>query len=152
MPIGTTLHVHKSILEMLNERAEITGRTQTVIIKLLMRRVMDDNQKMIKRSSRIRYQKRDRKENWHRIHIVLNEYEYEYCLDMRKFYKMSVSFILAYAVIRYLDEIVNELRGRNKNADNYLYNSYILVKETVGGIVCWKIYWGIPSNLTDLRN
>lgn len=150
MLIETTMHVHKGILEMLHRRAEITGRTATFIIKQLMQRVMDDNQNMIKVHSRIRYQDRDLKENWHRLHLVLNEFEYEYFLDMRKFYKMSVSLILAYAVRRYLDEIVNSLLEGNIYTDNYIYKNYIFIMEKVNGIVCWKIYWGIPSILPRL--
>ena len=65
-----------------------------------MQRVMSDNQKMLKSCSRVKYQERDVKENWHRLHIIMNEYEYEYYFDMRKFFKMSVSFILAYAVMK----------------------------------------------------
>ena len=143
MLIETTIYVHKRILEMLNKRAEITGKSRTFIIKLLMQRVMSDNQKMIKSYSRIKYQERDVKENWHRFHVSMNEYEYEYYLDMRKFFKMSVSFILAYAVMRYLDEVLK----RNKSADNYCYQNYIFMKEVVNGIICWQIYWGIPQKI-----
>jgi hypothetical protein len=150
MLIETTMHVHKSILEMLEKSSETTGRARTYMIKLLMQRVMRDNQKLLKSYSIIKYQERDLKENWHRIHIILNEYEYEYFLDMRKFFKMSVSFILAYAVMRYLDEVMNELLKKNINADNYHYINYVFIKETVYGIVCWKIYWGIPTHLTAL--
>lgn len=146
MLIDSTLHVHKSIMEMLEKSSETTGRSITYMIKFFMQRVMKDNHKLLKTSSRIKYQKRDEKENWHRIHIVLNEYEYEYYLDMRKFYKMSVSFILAYAVKRYLDNMLNELLNAN-NIDNYLYSNYIFSLEVVDRIVCWKIYWGIPLKL-----
>ncbi len=62
---------------------------------------------------------------------------------MRKFFKMSVSFILAYAVMRYLDEVLK----RNKSADNYCYQNYIFMKEVVNGIICWQIYWGIPQKI-----
>ena len=146
MLIETTMHVNTAILEMLQIRAEMTGRTITSIVRLLMQRVMDDNQKMLGTSSRIRYQKRDEKENWQRLHIVLNEYEYEYYLDMRKFYKMSVSYILAYAVLRYLEEL---LEG-NSSTDNYCYKNYILIRKTIDETVTWQIYWGIPPQLTDL--
>jgi hypothetical protein len=148
MLIDTTMHVHKNILDMLNEGAEKTGKNITSIIKLLMQRVMKDNQQMIKTNSRIKYQMRDEKEKWHRIHIVLNEYEYEYYLDLRKFFKMSVSFILAYAVIKYLDKLLN----RNINTDNYFYRNYIFMMESSDGIVQWKIYWGIPSKLPVLQS
>lgn len=147
MLIETTLHVHKSILDRLNKVTETTGRSSSFIIKLLFQNMMKDNQRMIKTNSRVKYQKRDMKENWQRIHIVLNEYEYEYCLDMRKFFKMSVSFILAYAVLRYLDEI----RKTNKSTDKYFYTSYIFIKKTYNGVISWQIYWGIPQNLLILE-
>lgn len=148
MLIETTMYVHKSILNMLDERAETDGRTRIFIIKLLMQRVMQDNQQMIKINSRIKYQGRDEKDNWQRIHVVLNEYEYEYYLDLRKFFKMSVSFILAYAAIKYLDELLDW----GNNTDNYLYRNYIFIKESIDGIVCWKTYWGIPLKLPVLQS
>ena len=146
MSIETTLYVHKRVLETLNTGAERAGRGLASIIKLLMQRIMDDNQRLLKSYSRVKYQGRDVKENWNRLHVVLNEYEYEYFLDMRKFFKMSVSFILSYAVMRYLNEIVHKLIS-GKNSDNYFYRNYIFIKETVDGIICWKIYWGIPQKL-----
>jgi hypothetical protein len=145
MLIETTLHVHKSILNKLNKSADITGRSRTSIIKLLIQRIMKDNQRMIKTNSRVKYQERDLKENWHRIHIVLNEYEYEYCFDMRRFFKMSVSYILAFAVLRYLDEILK----RNKSTDKYFYTSYIFIKKTHDVAISWQIYWGIPPQFNS---
>ncbi len=150
MIIQTTLYIHKSILEMLNRGSVITGESRTAIIKHLMQRLMSDNRKMLQSYSRIKYQARDDKENWHRLHIIISEYEYEYYLDMRKFYKMSVSFILAYAVKRYLNEVVYALLDMNNNTDNYRYRNYILIKKILDGIICWQIYWGIPQKLASL--
>jgi hypothetical protein len=150
MLIETTLHVHKKVMNKLDEGIAKTGISRSSIIKLLFRRIMDNSKRMIKAYSRIKYQERDEKENWNQLHIVLNEYEYEYCLDMRKFYKMSVSLILAYAVTKYLNELVNELLNGNISIDNYLYINYIFMMETVSGILCWKIFWGIPPQLTVL--
>ena len=96
-----------------------------------MQRVMGNNTKMIKSYSRVKYQKRDAKENWHRLHIVMNEYEYEYYFDMRKFFKMSVSFILAYGVVKYLNEIINELQDSSNKTDKYYFRNYILIKEII---------------------
>jgi hypothetical protein len=145
MLIETTLHVKKSILYRLDQSATITGRSRTSIIKLLIQRIMKDNQRMIKMNSRVKYQERDLKENWQRINIVFNEYEYEYCQDLRKFYKMSISYILAFAVLRYLDEI---FKG-NKSTDKYFYCNYIFIKKIIDNIVCWGIYWGIPPQDTE---
>jgi hypothetical protein len=147
MLIESTIYINKSVLEMLYKGSEKIGRSKTSIIKLLMQRVMRENQRLLQSYSRVKYQERDIKENWHRFHIVLNEYEYEYYLDMRKFFKMSVSFILAFAVRSYLNDIVNELINGNKNTDNYLYRNYIFVKKTINEVICWKTYWGIPRKL-----
>jgi hypothetical protein len=146
MLIETTLHVHKSILNKLDAGAEISRRTRTSIIKMLIQRIMKDNKRMIKTYSRVRYQERDIQENWSTINIVLNEYEYEYWQDLRKFFKMSVSFVLAYAVLRYLDEVLE----MSKNTDNYCFKNYIFVMKTINGTVCWQLYWGIPIKLNNL--
>lgn len=145
----TTINIHKNIMKMLDKGTETTRKSRTFIIKSLMQRMMSDNQKMLKSYSRIKYQRRDEKENWQQLHLILNEYEYEYYLDMRKLFKMSVSFILAYAVVRYLDEVMNELTNRNIDTDNYTYRNYIFVRKTIDNIICWHLYWGIPEKLTD---
>jgi hypothetical protein len=146
MLIETTLNVYKSILYKLDAGANMSGRSRTSIIKILIQKIMKDNQRMIKTCSRIKYQERDVRENWSRINIVFNEYEYEYCQDLRKFFKMSISCILANAVLRYLDELLKI----GKDTDNYFYTSYIFIKKTYDGAICWQIYWGIPPQLTDL--
>jgi hypothetical protein len=150
MLIETTLHVHKSILDKLYQGAVTTGRSTTSIIKLLIQRFMNDNRRMTKTNSRIQYQERDLKENWHCIHVVFNEYEYEYCLDLRKFCKLSVSYILAYAVRRYLDEVLEELLNGGTNTDNYYYCNYVFIRKIVNNVICWQIYWGLPLQLNDL--
>ncbi len=144
MLIETTLHVHRNILDKLDNGAAISRRTRTYIIKLLVQRVMKDNHSMVKMNSRVRYQDRDIKENWKRINIVFNEYEYEYCQDLRKFFKMSVSYILAFAVLRYMDELIKS----NISTDKYFHRNYIFIRKTIDNIICWQIYWGIPTLLS----
>ena len=144
MIIETTVYIHKNTLVMLNRGAAVTGRARTFIIKLLMQRLMRDNHKMLQSHSRVRYQERADKEEWHRLHMVMNEYEYEYYLDMRKFFKMSVSYILAFAVRRYLDEVMNELIKGNIITDNYRFRNYIFIKKIIDDVICWQIYWCVP--------
>ncbi len=146
MLIETTLHVHRSILEKLDSGADAARRSRTSIIKLLIQRIMKDNKRMIKTCSRVQYQERDVKENWSRVNIVFNEYEYEYCQDLRKFFKMSISLILACAVLRYLDELLK----RDKSTDKYFYHNYLFIRKIIDNTICWQIYWGIPPQSTDI--
>lgn len=150
MSIETTININKRVIEILNEKAKETGKSKTSIIKSLMQKIMSDNQKMLKSFSSVKYQAKDKKENWHKLHITLNEYEYEYYFDMRKFFKMSVSFILAFAVSVYLNEVVENLLTKERNADNYLFRNYIFIKETIDETICWRIYWGIPQKLPEI--
>ncbi len=150
MIIETTIYIHSSVLRMLNRGAALTGKSRTVIIKLLIQRMMSCTKTMTKSFSRVQYQERDREGNWNRLHILLNEYEYEYCLDMRKFYKRSVSLILADAARRYLNELLCMLLNRDDFTDNYRYRNYIFIKNTLDGTICWQIYWGVPHKLPGL--
>ena len=102
---------------------------------------------LIVTGSRIKYQKKDLPENWHTFHLTLREDEYEYCLDLRKIYKMSLSHVIAYAIKKYLNDILSLFSDdeRVKNADTYLYKNYLVSHKIIDGIHCWKYYWGYPE-------
>ena len=150
MIIETTIFIKQEILEKLSQTSEKTGRSKTSIILLLLKRAMNDSYRLAKSFSPVKYQERDPSQNWHRLHIRLKEYEYEYCLDMRKFYKMSVSLIVAYVVSKYLDETVDKLLNNGKTTDNYRTKNYLLIREDIDSTICWRIYWGIPYNLEKM--
>lgn len=90
----------------------------------------------------VQYQERSDKESWKTIHLTVREDEYEYLLDLRKLLKMSVSRILAFAVKKYLAKL-NEKNITDKNH----YKNYVIIKEFVNNIVCWRLFWGYPPNI-----
>ncbi len=144
MKIETTLYVHRNILDLLNRGAAELGVSRTLIVKHLIQQMMSIDRRAY---SGIKYQERDRKESWYRLHISLNEYEYEYCLDMRKFFKMSVSYILAWAVLIYLGTMIKKFVNGNLGTDNYRFVNYLYVCKIYDDSICWQIYWGIPQKL-----
>ena len=97
-----------------------TGKSRNYIITILLKRAMVDKQKLLKLNKIVKYQKRDPLKQWHHFHVRYREDMYEFCQDMRKFYKLSISRILAFSVGKYLDKIINELINKNlvKNTDN----------------------------------
>ena len=146
MFIETTLNIKKKILDKINNSSSNTGISRSKIIKLLFARTIKDNHKLVKSNRGIVYQDSNDNNDWHKFHIVYRIDEYEYYLDMRKLFKMSLSRILAYAVESYMREIMKKLtvKNREKFTDNYPLKNYITIKDLTTGVVCWKLFWWIP--------
>ena len=140
--IETTININKDILENITKVSRIIGKSRTDTIVMLLKKVMktDGGKACIHR--RIKYQEsRDRRE-WHTLHISFSGDEYEYFLDLRKLLKMSLSYIVAYAAKKYLNNLI-----KDKDTDNYYFENYILAKEEADGIIYWKFFWGAPGKI-----
>jgi hypothetical protein len=138
----TTLNMHVDVLRHITRAAHSKGITRTEMIIILIKRVMDENGRTIRMGKMVKYQKQNTNGYWHKFHVILREDEYEYFLDLRKLLKMSVSLILAYAVEKYLIQLVD-----GKITDNYRFVNYVIVKEIVENVICWRFYWGCPPSL-----
>ena len=152
MIIETTINIHTTILYMLGEASLSTGRSRNFIIVLLLKRVMEENRNMLRFNTAVKYQEEDPLKQWHKFHIQYRNDMYEFCHDLRKFYKMSVSKILALSVIRYLDEVVRGLIERDVRytTDNYLFSCYLFIQEVTEGAILWKYSWGIPIKINNI--
>jgi hypothetical protein len=149
MLIKTTIYMHNEILRKINEIVQNNKKARGNLITLLLKRAMQDNKRLMKRHGSIKYQESDKPKQWKTIHVKFNEDDYEYFIDMRKLYKMSVSLILAYAVRNYFFEMANKLK-RKLLSGNYFPNGYFFNRELVDGIVCWRLYWGFPNNPKEI--
>lgn len=154
--IRTTLNIKSSLLNRLDNAASIYNIKRTKIIVLLLQRLMDDMDKFFNKSKCVKYQNDlvCDSDCWMKLHVKYTQYQYDYFTDMRKVYKRSVSLLLAYAIENYLNEIL-ELIGReknNENLDNYLKRSHVIFGRQVDGVMCWKLFWGIPKNLEKILN
>jgi hypothetical protein len=138
----TTLNIHTDVMEQIVIAAQYHCISCPEMIMLLMKKVTGDigNPKCL--GKMVKYQSRQKPENWHKVHVRPREDMYEYWLDLRKLLKMSVSLILAYAVKRYLNKLL-----KINNADNYLCKNYIITKEVIEETIIWKFIWGYPPKL-----
>jgi hypothetical protein len=144
MKIETTLNMHKDIKERIESASKRLRKSRTYVIRIILGKMLEDNKKLKRLWSPLKYQKSDIPENWSVFHLTLRQDEYEYCLDLRKVFRMSLSAIVAYAVDKYLDKIINTL-SKDKytgKTDNYLYKNYIIGHELIDGVHTWRIYWG----------
>ncbi len=144
MIIETTLNMHVEILERIEFASKRLNKSRMYIIRMLLAKMIEDDKKLKRMWSPVKYQDRDMSGNWHVFHLTLRQDEYEYGLDLRKIYRMSLSAVVAYAVDKYLDEIVLKFSKLDDEAitDNYLYKNYIIAYRLVEGVHSWRIYWG----------
>lgn len=146
----TTVIIKKSILKEINEAAKKINAKRNKIILLLLKYVMKDNKFLVRNGlrGRIQYQARDPLKRWKTVHVWFSKDVSNFCQDMRRFYGMSVSLILAYAVGRFLDEIVNKLLGLDEESDkcdNYLFEGYSFSREEVENGICWTQHWKLKQ-------
>jgi hypothetical protein len=78
------------------------------------------------------------------MHVTLRGDEYEFFIDQRKVLKLSVSFIFAYAVEHYLDELMQLMKYE---CDNYQYRNYAIMNIVLDNVSCWLLCWGIPHEI-----
>jgi hypothetical protein len=140
---------HLSLLRYFSDKYEISLRT---FISLLINYSAKYEKNDIQAFKRIAYRNRKGKNSWKRVHLMLKHSEYEFFLDVKKLWKMSLAKIIEYCIENVLDEFLTVLDERLKNyTDNYReyyeINSYTFDFYKVKGIHCCKFYWGPPPML-----
>ena len=147
MKIQTSINVLTEIMEKIEYAAYITGRSRNEMIILLIMEAIKKKDTSIRYGRSVQYQENAPKESWERPHVYLTEYEREYFLDVRKFLKMSVSYLLALAVREYLNDILKKLTEPEslKDWDNYLYNGYAFAYGVCKSSLHLGVYWGKPE-------
>ncbi len=144
MKVKTTIHICAKDAAKLARAEKRLNIGRKELISALVNHFARRRKDQLKLWGRVRYQPpRDRSE-WRRLHITIRGDEYEFFIDVRKVHKLSVSFIVAYAINNYLDIIFTP--GGNEG-DNYPYYDYAIKKFETEGVVCCLLCWGIPHKL-----
>ncbi|MBN2078298.1 MAG: hypothetical protein JW838_04990 [Spirochaetes bacterium] len=138
----TTLYIRQDLLKKINAAASANGVSRSKIILSLMARVVEDTRDPVMHGTLVSYQGRSNAEDWHRFHLKVRADEYEYLLDLRKLLKMSVSKILAYAVVKYIRSITIKYQ-----TDNYPLINYIITREIMDNIIYYRLIWGYPPQI-----
>jgi hypothetical protein len=148
MMIETTAYLDRECIDLLAAMADDAGISRSKLVVLLLKRVMKDHAALVRYDCSVKYQERKPVIKRKRIHVGVELRDYEFFIDMRKLFKLSVSFLIAYAVKMHLEELLRKMSdpGYDEYADNYPYQHYFIIPEKVDSAICWKIYWGIPEN------
>jgi hypothetical protein len=142
---------HLNILEGYCQKLDVPLRT--LIVYMILYAAKKEKKKAIA-FKRISYRKRNKGNPWKRVHVVLYHSEYEFFLDVKKLWKMSLANVIAFCVDNVLVEFFEYFSRRLKEieSDNYPNNlpsyyenrSYTFDFHREKGIHCLKFYWGPP--------
>ncbi len=143
MNIETTINIRSDLLEKILEKKDTNNISLNTIAGNLLRKAMSWSKNKLATFKSVRYQDKikDNELYYHKLHIALSEDLYEKCLDMRKLYKLSVSFILAKCIESYLHKLsMDEV----KNTDNY-HTNYIIFTSEEDGVYSFTVFWEIAT-------
>ena len=146
--IRTTINISEETLDTLIDASIVLNIPETAVIKLLMMNAHLDNKsddKYLKMFSIIKYQERNPEIKWVCLHISLTDSEYEHFIDMRKMFKMSVSHIIAFALQKYLNTLL-EKKKEDNNPPVY-FPFYVFYIDFIHGVKSYVISNEIPKNL-----
>ncbi len=142
MQIDTSIYIKTGLLDRISEVSSNFNISLNRIIELLVLEMIYRKAFRIIMFSPVKYQASDDPINWHRLHVSFKEDIYEKALDLRKVWKMSVSYIIAISIERYLKEIIKNLISK-KDADNCSHK-YLLIPHKYRKLFAFTILWDKP--------
>ena len=138
MYLKTTINLTYSYKKIISKEAARLSITQNELIIFLILKFLKNKNIKFKSFSNVKYQNKLNSEKWKKAHLKLSAEFYEKCLDLRKFCKLSLSYIVALAIEKFLI-------GKNiKQIDNYTSN-YVSIFKIIENCPTFIVLWGIPK-------
>ncbi|MCX8123233.1 MAG: hypothetical protein N3F66_03605 [Spirochaetes bacterium] len=145
MSIETTTCIsyhHLDILTLLAAQHNMSLRT---FVSSLINFAAHTKKGDIKYFKQLKYRAKGAGE-WKRLHLVLYDEEYEFFMDLKKLWKMSLALIIAFCLDNVLDEFLKFLSKAEEEqdyyTDNYRYSGYTFEVGFEENIFFYKLYWG----------
>ncbi len=142
MKIDTTINIKCVVIDRIDATARKFSVSRSKLVSLLLKRMVEGKTTDKNRFFRVKYQKRDKNAVWKRPHVMLEPDLYEKSLDMRKLYKMSVSYIVLVAYRKYFDAVVQELKNGDSTDKNR--QNYICIGKRYGTVFSYIVFWDYP--------
>lgn len=144
--VHTTVYLGLNNAVFLDDAAAKLSMSRSRLLVLLMRKMLVHWKQMRRNLSSVKYQKKTTGEEWKIVHVFLEANDYEVFIDMRKFFKWSVSALVAMAIKKYLNEIISEGKDDIREyCDNYKLVGYKCVGKLDKNCICWHITWELDN-------
>jgi len=145
MNIETTTCISYEHLDIIKYHAKKHKMTLRTFISCLIRFAAQCEKGEIRYFKQLRYRPR-KSGSWKRLHLVLYEDEYEFFMDVKKLWKMSLARVIAFCIDNVLEEFLRFLSKEEEKddyyTDNYRYSGYSFEISREEGIFYCKVYWG----------
>ncbi|TAL37489.1 MAG: hypothetical protein EPN93_05735 [Spirochaetes bacterium] len=142
--LRTSINMSYAVFEKIALAAARRGICRRELVIMLLRRVLRDIDRFQGGFTLVRYQPRDPLKQWKHFPICFRKNENEFSQDFRKLSRFSLSYLVAIATRRYLDEL---LRERDAMCNYSQFPQYAIGRRTIKHVTCWEFYWGNTENL-----
>ncbi len=142
----------QEVLLLLKKTEKHTGWTMVDLVIAVMRYAMRHHAKHEREHGRIEYQKRFDEDGMpipkFRVKVKIQEREYDYFNDMRRFFRRSISHVIAIAVLEYLPVLVELIENGeyDEDVESYPYKSCAIYDKYIEEATIFHIWWGLPSD------
>ena len=148
--IHTTINLHPEFYEYLfTEYASHLKVSYTELACIIMKCVSEEMPQRERPRRAVEYQRSpyEGKTNWVVVHLYLTDEEYDHFVDMRTFFKMSVSHMITQGLTKYSNHIFCE-----KWPDKNLFPRYSFGQVIVSGRPFFIIGWGKLTKFTEMTS
>lgn len=132
---------HLELLQFYSQKCNISIRT---LISSMINYAVNTEKCQVQRFTRLSYRRRNNE--WVRFHLYLFEDEYEFFMDVKKVWKMSLAKILEYCIDNVLFDLIDLLLEED-DTDNYRYRNYTFGFYKEEGVFCCHFYWGLHPEI-----
>lgn len=153
MNIKTSYVMTEEVHDMLHEAVNKTGKEIMDLIFQAMLMLVNDHRELRNNLGPVEYQKRFNEETGepiikHRVKVKMDRKENVLFQNMRGFYFMSISLLIALAVRKYLPEIIAYYCTKyyEDKRDSYPSGNYIYKEKCSGEATQVTVWWGVPPN------
>ncbi len=144
----TTVNIDIEVYRKLTEAAKQRGISRSRLIAMLLEHLVWSENIPSKARGTVQHQDARPKENWKKLHVVLPNYVHDFFDDVRKLWKMSVSYLVAFAVEKFLTQLDNNMM--ETFADKYWYGGHTIVHFIQNDLQYMLCCWGIPSHPPEI--
>jgi hypothetical protein len=147
MAIETTISIKLESLQKLEIISNQRSISKSAVIREIIVILVSQQKRFLKDRHSTEYQVKNRG-NYRQLHIYLSEPYFEHALDLRRFYRSSLSLLISEAISLYFDKILSE----SKVTDNYRGICHSMIYYETETSFCWKHFWGMPGEDEIIRS